>query len=78
MIEYFKTWEKVLEEEEKENRHVRFLIFDSRLKAYRDAIARDLQNSPTIKQSEIYRSETKTIAFLYVKNRINYKYYKES
>lgn len=77
MIECFKTWQSVLEEEEKENRHVRFLIFDSRIKAYRDAIARDLQNNPTIKQSEIYRSEMKTIAFLCVKNRINYKYYKE-
>lgn len=78
MIEYFMCWQRVLEEEEKEGRHVRFLIFDSRLKAYRDAIARDLQNNPTIKRSEIYRSEMKTIAFLYVKNRIDYKYYKES
>ena len=78
MIEYFKCWERVLEEEEKEGRHVRFLVFDSRFNAYRDADARDLQNSPTIKQSEIYRTAAKAIAFLYVKNRINYKYYKES
>lgn len=78
MIEYFKCWQRVLEEEEKEGRHVRFLIFDSSIKAYRDAGARDFQNNPTIKQSEIYRTPTKAIAFLYVKNRINYKYYKES
>lgn len=78
MIEYFKCWQRVLEEEEKEGRHVRFLIFDIRIKAYRDATARDLQNNPTIKQSEIYRTDMKTIAFLHVKNRINYKYYKES
>lgn len=78
MIEFFKTWERVQEEEEKEGRHVRFLVFDSRFNAYRDADARDLQNSPTIKQSEIYRTATKAIAFLHVKNRINYKHYKES
>ena len=78
MIEYFKCWERVLEEEEKEGRHVRCLIFDSRFNAYRDADARDLQNNPTIKQSEIYRTAAKAIAFLYVKNRINYKHYKES
>lgn len=77
MIEYFMCWQRVLEEEEKEGRHVRFLIFDNQLKAYRDAIASDLQKNPTIKQSEIYRSEMKTIAFLYVKNRANYKHYKE-
>lgn len=78
MVEFFKTWQKVLEEEENEGRHVRFLVFDSRFKAYRDAEARDLQNNPTIKQSEIYRTETKAIAFLHVKSRINYKHYKES
>ena len=78
MIEYFMCWQRVLEEEEKEGRHVRFLVFDSRFNAYRDADARDLQNNPTIKQSEIYRTATKAIAFLYVKNRINYKHYKES
>ena len=78
MIEYFKCWERVLEEEEKEGRHVRFLVFDSRFNAYRDADSRDLQNNPTIKQSEIYRTGAKAIAFLYVKNRINYKHYKES
>lgn len=77
MIEYFKTWEKVQEEEEKEGRHVRFLVFDSRFKGYRDAEARDFRNNPTVKQSEIYRTETKAIAFLHVKNRINYSYYKE-
>lgn len=78
MIEYFKRWQRVLEEEEKEGRHVRFLIFDSSIKAYRDACARDFQKNPTINISEIYRAPTKAIAFLYVKNRINYKYYKES
>lgn len=77
MIEYFKTWEKVQEEEEKEGRHVRFLVFDIRFKVYRDAEARDLRNNPTVKQSEIYRTATKAIAFLHVKNRINYSYYKE-
>ena len=77
MIEYFKTWEKVQEEEEKEGRHVRFLVFDSRFKGYRDAEARDFRNNPTVKQSEIYRTETKAIVFLHVKNRINYSYYKE-
>ena len=77
MIEYFKTWEKVQEEEEKEGRHVRFLVFDIRFKGYRDAEARDLRNNPTVKQSEIYRTTTKAIAFLHVKNRINYSYYKE-
>lgn len=77
MIEYFKCWERVLEEEEKEGRHVRFLIFDSRFNAYRDADSRDLQNNPTIKQSEIYRTATKAIAFLYVKNGISYTHYKE-
>lgn len=75
--ECFKTWQSVLEEEEKENRHVRFLVFDSSIKAYRDANARDLQNNPTIKQSEIYRTATKAIAFLHVKNRISYRHYKE-
>lgn len=78
MIEFFKTWQMVLEEEENEGRHVRFLIFDNRFNAYRDAIARDFQNNPTVKQSEIYRTANKTIAFLHVKNRINYKHYKES
>lgn len=77
MIEFFKTWQRVQEEEEQEGRHVRFMVFDSRFKGYRDAEARDLQNNPTIKQSEIYRTETKAIAFLYVKNRINYSHYKE-
>ena len=77
MIEFFKTWQSVLEEEENEGRHVRFLIFDSSIKAYRDAIARDLQNNPTIKQSEIYRTATKAIAFLYVKNQTYYYHYKE-
>lgn len=67
MIEYFKTWEKVQEEEEKEGRHVRFLVFDIHFKGYRDAEARDLRNNPTVKQSEIYRTETKAIAFLHVK-----------
>nr|DAL72429.1 MAG TPA: hypothetical protein [Caudoviricetes sp.] len=77
MIEFFKTWERVQEEEEKEGRHVRFLVFDSRFKGYRDAEARDFRNNPTVKQSEIYRTETKAIAFLHVKNRINCSYYKE-
>ena len=76
MIEFFKTWERVQEEEEKEGRHVRFLVFDSRFKGYRDAEARDFRNNPTVKQSEIYRTETKAIAFLHVKNRINYSCYK--
>lgn len=77
MIEYFKCWERVLEEEEKEGRHVRFLVFDNRFKAYRDADAKDLRNNPTIKQSEIYRTATKAIAFLYVKNQTYYYHYKE-
>lgn len=77
VIEWFKTWQSVLEEEEKEGRHVRFLVFDSSIKAYRDANARDLQNNPSIKQSEIYRTASKAIAFLYAKNRISYSHYKE-
>lgn len=77
MTEFFKTWQKVLEEEEKEGRHVRFLVFDIRIEGYRDAGVRDFQNSPTVKQSEIYRSATKSIAFLHVKNRINNVYYRE-
>lgn len=77
MIEFFKPWQRVLEDEENEGRHVRFLVFDNRFNAYRDANARDLQNNPTVKQSEIYRTPTKSIAFLHVKNRINYNHYKE-
>lgn len=77
MIEFFKTWQRVQEEEEKEGRHVRFLVFDTRLKGFRDADEKDLRNNPTVKQSEIYRTTTKAIAFLHVKSPTHYYHYKE-
>lgn len=68
----FKTWQRVQEEEEEAGRHVRFMIFDTRFNGYRDADENDLRNNPTIRIDNIYRSDKKTICFLWVKNQINY------
>lgn len=77
VIEHFKTWQRVQEEEETEGRYVRFMVFDIRFNGYRDADDKDLRNNPTIRVEDIYRGSKKSICFLWLKPRINFDHYNE-